>query len=184
MKRLSLLLIMVSVSAMILSCATTPPTPEETFKADNEVFLKAPSFGKDEVFRVLVMSDTYQISQTAAKESIARLEDKGGDQFMIEDLAKNDKINEAREAIYTVSLYPDSGRIYQIRPKRLSNLLEVDHLIVQDIQRWNIVHPSGKKMSVSPLKFDVYYRVVLRKKISDDAILQEKRDALKDKIRH
>jgi hypothetical protein len=184
MKSLYLLLIMVSATSLILSCATAQPTPDEAIKAENEAFLKAPSFGKEEVFRVLVMSDTYQITQTAAKETISRLEDKGGDQFMVEDLAKNDKINEAREAIYTVSLYPDSGRIYQIRPKRLSNLLEIDHLIVQDIQRWNIVHPSGKKMEVSPLKFDVYYRVVLRKKISDEAILQEKRDALKDKIGH
>ena len=183
MKRLMLFFMVCGASAAVVSCSVQR-TPEDTMKADNDAFINGPAASNDEVFRVLMLSDSYQVSQVAAKETICRLEDKGGDQFMLEDLVKNDKINEAREAVYTVSLYPDTGRVYQIRPKKLSNLREIDHLIVQDLQRWNIAHPSGKKKEVTPIKFDVRYRVVLRKKMSDEAILQEKREAMKDKVSH
>ena len=183
MKRLMLFFMVCGASAAVVSCSVQR-TPEDTMKADNDAFINGPAASNDEVFRVLMLSDSYRVTQVSAKETIARVEDKGGDQFMLEDLTKSDKINEAREAVYTVSLYPDTGRIYQIRPKRLANLIEIDHIIVQDLQRWNIVHPGGKNKQVAPIKFDVRYRVVLRKKMSDEAILQEKRDAMKDKVSH
>ena len=183
MKRLFLFCVLCGAAASVLSCSVQR-TPEDTMLADNEAFMNAPAASANEVFRVLMLSDSYRVTQVSAKETISRVEDKGGDQFMLEDLTKSDKINEAREAVYTVSLYPDTGRIYQIRPKRLANLIEVDHIIVQDLQRWNIVHPAGKKSQVSPIKFDVRYRVVLRKKMTDEAILQEKREAMKNKVSH
>jgi hypothetical protein len=167
-------------AAMTVSCSMQR-TPVDTFKADSEEFLKGEPLTKEEIFRVFISSDSYQIAQVNSKDTMMRVEDKSGDQFMCEDLSKLDKINEAREAVYTVSLYPDNGRIYQIRPKKLANLIEIDHLIIQDLQRWNVVHPQGKKKELAPMKFEIHYRVVLRKRMSDEAILQEKRDVIKEK---
>lgn len=172
--------VFVCSAAMILSCSAQR-TASDTVTAENDRFLTGNASSNDEVFRVLIMSDTYKVNQVNAPATIMRVDDKSGDQFMCEDLAKCDKINEAREAVYTVSLYPDNGRIYQIRPKRLANLIEIDHLIVQDLQRWNVAHPEGKRKEIKPLKFEVHYRVVLRKKMTDEAILQEKRDIIKDR---
>jgi len=66
-----------------------------------------------------------------------------------------------------------------VRPKRLAALREIDELLVEDIQRWNFISPAKK--SVSPLRFDVRYRVVLRKKQSDEEIIKEVRDKMKEK---
>ena len=165
---------------MMISC-TVQRTPIDVVAEESAKFISSDPSSKDEVFRVLLSSEGYKVAQVNAKETIMRPEDPSGDQFMCEDLAKYDKINETRLAIYTIELYPDTGRVYKIRPKRLANLTEIDTLIVQDLQRWTVANPDKKKKEVSPLKFEVTYRIVLKKKMSDEAILQEKRDALKEK---
>jgi len=165
---------------LLVSCSVQR-TQTDIIAEDNEKFIKADPSSKDEIFRVLLSSDGYKAFQVNAKDTIMRSEDPSGDQFICEDLAKNDKINETRLAIYTVELYPDTGRVYKIRPKRLANLSEIDSLIVQDLQRWSVANPDKKKKEVSPVKFEIHYRVVLKKKMSDEAILQEKRDAMKER---
>jgi len=47
------------------------------------------------------------------------------------------------------------------------------------MQRWNFTSP--KKRQIAPLKFDVRYRIVLRKKQSDDEIIKEVREKMKEK---
>ncbi len=64
-----------------------------------------------ELFRVLMMSDRYLIAQMNHTEKILRNEDSGGDRYMTEELKKFDKIDEEREGVIAVWLYPDSGRL-------------------------------------------------------------------------
>ncbi len=166
---------------LLSGCATVEKNDKDAdpFKAENEKFLSDTSQNKEEVFRVLVQSDGYTVVQSSSGETIARSPDPSGDKFISEELVRYDKINEAREAILSISLYPDTGRIMKVRPKRLAALREIDELLVEDIQRWNFVSPAKK--SVSPLRFDVRYRVVLRKKQSDEEIIKEVRDKMKEK---
>lgn len=171
--------------AMIIGagCATQQQkqtqTPQASYEAENTEFLNAAPADNDELFRVVIMSDTYTVVQKTSPETISRVEDKSGDKFIYDELTKYDKINEVREAVLTISLFPDTGRIMKIRPKRLAALREIDELIVEDLQRWNFVSP--KKKTISPLKFDVRYRIVLRKKQTDDEILKEVREKMKEK---
>ncbi|MCP4136267.1 MAG: hypothetical protein GY754_35180, partial [bacterium] len=76
----------------------------------------------------------------------------------------------AREGVFTVWIYPDSGKLMQIRPQRSTFIIEADKLIMEDIQRWSFDFP---KKVITPTKFDIKYRVVLRKKLSDKEILEE-----------
>ena len=131
-----------------------------------------------ELFRVLMMSDRYLIAQMNHTEKILRNEDSGGDRYMTEELKKFDKIDEEREGVIAVWLYPDSGRLMKVRPKKLTYLMEIDKLIVEDIQRWRFQFPPK---DVYPTQFDVRYRVILRKTLSDDEIMKEVRDKIIEK---
>lgn len=131
-----------------------------------------------ELFRVLMMSDRYLIAQMNHTEKILRSEDSGGDRYMTEELKKFDKIDEEREGVIAVWLYPDSGRLMKVRPKKLTYLMEIDKLIVEDIQRWSFQFPAK---DVYPTQFDVRYRVILRKTLSDDEIMKEVRDKIIEK---
>ncbi len=131
-----------------------------------------------ELFRVLMMSDRYLIAQMNHTEKILRNEDSGGDRYMTEELKKFDKIDEEREGVIAVWLYPDSGRLMKVRPKKLTYLMEIDKLIVEDIQRWSFQFPAK---DVYPTQFDVRYRVILRKTLSDDEIMKEVRDKIIEK---
>ncbi|MGL4369074.1 MAG: hypothetical protein ACRCUT_05295 [Spirochaetota bacterium] len=173
--------VMAFFAAGVMVSCSAQRIPADITAQENEQFMAGAPSSPDEVFKVLLSSEAYTVKQISSPETIMRDTDPAGDQYMREELGKCDKINEVREAVYTVSLYPDTGRVYQIRPKKLSNLIEVDNLIVQDLQRWSIANPDKKKKEVSPLKFEVHYRVVLKKKMSDEAILQEKRDAMKER---
>ena len=75
-------------------------------------------------------------------------------------------------------LFPDSGGIMKIRPTQLTFLVELDNLMIEDLQRWTFSFPDK---SVEPTKFDVKYRIVLRKKLSDEEIMLQIREKIKDK---
>jgi hypothetical protein len=172
-----------SVIFFAFGCATTQTvqTPVDNIAADNEAFLNAPPASSDELFRVVIMSDSYAVVQKGAAETISRVDDKSGDKFICEELSGYDKFNEVREAVLTVWLFPHNGNITKIRPKRLASLIEIDKLLNEDLQRWNFKSPDPKKKTVSPLKFDVRFRVVLRKKQSDEEILKGVREQSKEK---
>jgi predicted small secreted protein len=140
----------------------------------NEDFLAVKS-NVPELFRILFTSDDYIVVQTRAQTIIKRVKDNGGDRYMMEELKKYDIMNEARESIVEIKLYPDTGRVMQIRPYKATYLKEIDKLLLEDIQRWNFEFP---KKYVSPLKFTVRYRVALRKKQSDEEIMKERRQKM------
>jgi len=142
----------------------------------NADFLSADD-NASEVFRVLISSNHYIVSQMKFGNIIARVKDTGGDEYIIDEIKRLDKINEIREGLISIWLFPDSGSIMKVRPQRPTYIVEVDKLLTDDVQRWNFNFP---KKIVQPTKFDIKYRVVLRKTQSDDQIIKEVQKRLRD----
>lgn len=153
----------------MVSCATTA---EKKLNAENRMFLNSPYVaGEDkEVFRVLIMSDKYEVFQTAYNDTIERDKDPGGDRYICDEVRKYDKIDEAREGMYYVSLFPDRGTLMRVRPRKPLNLIELDNLILDDLQRWSFSFP---RRTIHPVNFYVKYRIVLRKRQTDEEIIRE-----------
>jgi hypothetical protein len=180
MKKFSLI---ITVSAAMLliftSCKTVDQISEEKdiFQKENEEFLALDSSkdfvkkipGVNETFRVLLSSERYTVAQGRYLNYIERNPDAAGDKYISSEMSKYDMINEARTGIISVWLYPDSGRIMKIRSQRPTYFKEIDALINDDIMRWNFTFP---RKVIEPTRFDIVYRVVLRKKKSDDEIIK------------
>jgi hypothetical protein len=161
--------IIIASLALALSCATTA---EKKIESDNKRFLKA-SFnrGEDkETFRVVITSSTYEVVQTDSTDTMEREDDPGGDKYICDEIRRYDKIDEAREGMYHVSLFPDRGTLMKVRPFKPMNLIELDNLILDDIQRWTFKFPQK---TIKPNNFYIKYRIVLRKRERDDKILKE-----------
>jgi len=171
MNRFTTILALISAIAVLLSsCSTTGSRDRsDPFARDNNKFITASS-GDGETFRVLISSDSYIINQLKYSKYIKRKKDPGGDSFMRGEMKKYDKINEARESVIRIWLYPDTGRIMKVRPQKPTFLMEIDQLLAEDIQRWGFEFP---KNIVEPTRLDIRYRIVLRKKLTDEEILRE-----------
>jgi hypothetical protein len=174
MKRLITYVVAGIFAGTLISCSTIQV---ESMQDENQVFLEEDVQNKNEVFRVLLSSDEYLVVQKHYPKSIKRSDDTSGDNYFREEISKLDKIDEVREGVAKVWLYPDSGKIMQVRLQS-TFLQEIDQIILEDIQRWSFSFP---KKEIFPLKFDVKYRVVLQKKLSDEQIMKEVRDHLKEK---
>jgi len=169
MNRIKQLFSILTVIAFFSLTACLSFMQGDHFKADNEAFLSGENL-KDEVFRVLITSDRYTVAQMKYKGTIKRVKDPGGDKYICDEMKRLDKINEAREGIMRLRLYPDSGRIMKVRPQKPLYLLELDKLITEDIQRWTFEFP---KSVVNPTVLDIKYRIVLRKKLTDEEIIRD-----------
>lgn len=168
-------MIMLCAVAAALSCATIG---EQKIRADNGAFLDAPfTRGVDrETFRVVIMSDTYQVVQVDYRDTMERQKDPGGDRYICDEVKKYNKIDEFREGMYHVSLYPDRGTLRKVRPFKPLNLIELDNLVLEDLQRWSFKFPKGV---VVPNNLYIKYRVVLRKRQSDAEIFREVEEKMK-----
>ena len=180
MKKFSPIITVFTALLLVLtSCKTADRFTDEqdAFQKENKEFLaldKDQNFvknipGVNETFRVLLSSDGYSVAQARYLNYIERNPDTGGDKYISSEMSKYDMINEARTGIVSVWLYPDSGRIMKIRSQRPTYFKEIDALINDDIMRWNFNFP---KKVIEPTRFDIVYRVVLRKKKSDDEIIK------------
>jgi hypothetical protein len=162
-------LFFITIIVIVVSCTTpvekkSDPNYEEFLVAN---FIK----GEDkETFRVLISSDTYAVVQTDYKDTIQREHDPGGDRYICDEIKKYDKIDEMREGLYHVSLYPDRGTLRKVRPYKPLNLIELDSLVIEDIQRWTYKFP---RKVIQPYSFYIKYRAVLRKKQTDEQIIKE-----------
>ncbi len=165
------------VLPVILSCQSgSVKDPYDQIKKDNEAFLRGDKKGS-ETFRVLLSSDEYRVVQLKSQATIERAADDGGDKYMQQEMGKYDIFDEVRTGLVTVWLFPDSGAINKIRSQQPTNLSEIDSLINDDLLRWSFKFP---KKIVEPTRFDVVYRVVLRKKLSDDQILDSVQQRMKE----
>lgn len=174
MKKTAVLVLVLVSLLSFNSCETTQTTgPSDPFARENREFLENKRV--PELFKVLFTSEKYQVVQTRYENVIRRVEDKGGDRYMMSEVKKYDKIDEAREGVLKVWLYPDSGKIMKIRPQQPTYLIELDKLITEDLQRWNFEFP---KNYISPTEFTIRYRINLRKKQSDEQIMKEIREKM------
>lgn len=155
--------------AMIISCATAA---EKKIESDNRRFLDAPfTSGEDkETFRVVITSDKYYVVQMESTDTIEREDDPGGDKYICDEIKKYDKINEAREGMYHIALFPDRGTLMKVRPYKPLNLIELDNLIIDDLMRWTFKFPEK---TIKPNKMFIKYRIVLRKMENDEKIRKE-----------
>lgn len=160
-----------------ISCVTSQKQGDGS-KADeeNREFLKSSGKG-GETFRVLLTSDEYKVVQLKYDKTMQRLPDENGDKYISSEIHKLNMIDEARVGVISVWLYPDSGKIMKIRSQRPIYFKEVDSLLNDDIMRWNLSFP---KKVIEPTKFDIIYRVVIRKKQSDEEIIKVVQDRMKD----
>lgn len=161
---------------LFLGCGSMQKASGDINSAENREFLE-PNRKAREVYRVLLTSDNYLVSQMKYTSSIKRTDDPGGDRYMCSELKKLDKIDEVREGLLSLWLYPDSGRIMKIRTQQSTYLLEVDKLLSEDIQRWSFTFP---RKIVEPTRLDIKYRVVLRKTLSDSQIIREVREKMRE----
>jgi len=169
-----ILILSLAFFAIISTSCSTMQSGDIT--GDSQDFINGDDLGK-ETFRVLLTSDAYQVKQFRYKGSIERTPDKGGDKYISHELKKLNMINEVRNGIITVWLYPDSGRIMKIRSQKPTYFKEIDSLINDDIMRWNFKFP---KRYIEPTRFDIVYRVVLRKKQSDEEIIKQVQNRIKE----
>jgi len=113
-----LLVFSIAVASLLLVSCKTAEVKDPLKERIDEYLSVNPN--TKELFRVLMMSDRYLIAQMNHTEKILRNEDSGGDRYMTEELKKFDKIDEEREGVIAVWLYPDSGRLMKVRPKKLT----------------------------------------------------------------
>lgn len=176
---LPLLLIVFSFGACRTATTTTTPDngeQKDSLSREDKKFLEIEP-ESSEVFRVLLTSDTYMVSQMKNEETIKRADDPGGDRYICDELKKNDKIDEVREGVIMLWLYPDSGGIMKVRPQKPTFLIEIDKLLTEDVQRWSFEFP---KKYIEPTKLEIRYRVVLRKKQTDEEIIRDMRDKMRE----
>lgn len=177
MRKLIYIFLAGAVSFQLISCKTA--TVEEIraqIREQNEEFLK-PDKKASETFRVLLSSDEYRVVQLKHDTTIERGKDDGGDKYISSEIQKLDMIDEVREGVISVWLYPDSGKIMKIRSQRPTYFKEVDALLNDDIMRWNFIFP---KKVIEPTRFDIVYRVVLTKKQTDEEIIKAVQERMKE----
>lgn len=175
---LSFRLIIILLIISCTGCLTSQEVDiDKQFKIENKKFLQINKDAK-EVFRVLLTSDDYIISQMKYGKLIRRADDPGGDKYMRDEIKKLNKIDEAREGVISIWLYPDSGSIMKVRPQKPTYIIEIDRLLTDDIQRWNFVFP---RKAVQPTRLDIRYRVVLRKRQTDEEIIKEVRQKMRER---
>jgi hypothetical protein len=164
------------------SCTTTTTVKDDSkpgkVDAKEDSFLTEEVKNRSEVFRVLMKADAYTVAQKFNAESIGRAKDDSGDQYFMTEIANLNKIDEVRHGIVGVWLYPDTGKLMQVRFLQSTYLRELDTMILDDIQRWTFEFP---KKRIDPIKFNVHYKIVLEKKLSDEQIMDEVRQGIKER---
>lgn len=159
-----------------ISCTAPAIKIDDAILDENSDFFKKEP-GANEAYRVLITSDYYIVLQSNYGDILTREDDAEGDKYFCERLSAYNKVDISRDAVISVNLYPDTGKLMKIRPKSLTNIMEIDNLIVEDIKRWNLGFSEDKS---GPGTIDVFYRVILSKKQSDDEIMKEVREKLKE----
>lgn len=173
MKRALFLIVFLAVS-----CAAPQKKQEGKKNWAEDTFLSANPKNRLEVFRILMTSDCYILSQKGFAESISRLPDDTGDKYFSEEIKRLNKIDESREGVVSIVLNPDSGQLMKMRFIQSTYLRELDQLITDDVQRWAYSFPQKR---VNPVSFNIHYKIVLQKTLSDEEIIREMRQEIKER---
>jgi len=172
-------IIFLVISSFVFFCKSPQEQIKETtnpkiIKTKNDFFGREKQ--KREVFRIFASSENFIIEQLAYEGKIEISSDPGGERSFTEDIGKYDMVDLFVTAIFSVEIYPDSGKLAKIRPVRPAKVSELNKLIAEDITRLRFKFP-GKR--VEPVKFNIQYGVLLQKKLSE----AERRKLLEDNVR-
>ena len=169
---------MMAVTIAALSCSTSQKGIYSTrgLTSEDKKFLNTEP-REEELFRIVLTSEKYLVKQMQSNDTIQRVIDTEGDRYICGEIRKIDMIEETREGIVSLILYPDSGKVMRVRPKKSTYIMEIDKIITEDMQRWTFSFPND---IVEPTKFDVHYRVKLRKRQTDEDIMREVRENMRE----
>ena len=165
--------------SFLYGCKTIPePKPlvkDHLEELKNEFFDEEPS--EKEAFRVFLASDGYEVKQVNFEDRMERKDDTSGDNYIMNKMEQFNIIEDSRESLVTVWVYPDTGKIMKIRPLKPTYLIELDQLIQEDIQRWELSYEDN---DISPTRFEIRYKTVLQKKVTDEEIIQKMKEKMDD----
>lgn len=143
---------------------------------DPELFQKD-SKNSDEVFRVVLSSESYQVRQIRKSEFIKRKPDPGGDSIIMEELLKYNKKDFVDDGIISVKLNAKTGKMETINTDRSTRIQQLLKIISNDATRWTLEHKSTEEPTVT--KYLITYNVVLINKSNRDQIKEELKKEVK-----
>ena len=134
-------------------------------------FFKKPSTNPEEYFRVIISSDSYELSQIRGSEEIMRKKDSGGDNNISGHISKFDKIDFKDEGTIEVIVNPAKKHIMGInfrhRAPRINDLAEI---MRDDASRWEFDYKNDE----NPKKiFEISYQIRLNKKSDRETVKEE-----------
>ncbi len=143
---------------------------------DPELFQRD-SKNYDEVFRVVISSESYQVRQIRKSEFIKRKPDPGGDSIIMEELLKYNKKDFIDDGIISVKLNPKTGKMETVNTDRSTRIQQLLKIISNDATRWTLEHKSTEEPTV--IKYLITYNVVLINKSNRDQIKEELKKEVK-----
>ncbi|MDX1961081.1 MAG: hypothetical protein SFU98_21105 [Leptospiraceae bacterium] len=127
-----------------------------------------PSTDANEMFRVMISSEGYQLRQIRATDKIRRKPDEGGDKFMVEEILKFNKIDRIDDGTVIVKLNSKTGKVENINFRRIPRIFDLAKYIQNDATRWTLEHKKEENPDIT--KFIVSYVIVLKKELSDNEV--------------
>lgn len=138
--------------------------------ADPELFQRD-SKNYDDVFRVVISSESYKVRQIRKSDFIKRKPDPGGDSIIMEELLKYNKKDFIDDGIISVKLNAKTGKMETINTDRSTRIQQLLKIISNDATRWTLEHKSTEEPTV--IKYLITYNIVLINKSNRDQIKEE-----------
>ena len=142
---------------------------------DHPLFQKDKKNG-DELFRVVLSSEYYQVRQIRQTENIKRKPDIQGDKVIMEELLKYNKKDFTDDGIISVKLNSKTGKIETLNTDRSTRIQQLLKIIQGDASRWFLEHKTEEPIIT---KFNIVYNVVLLNKATRDQIKEELKKEVK-----
>lgn len=135
-------------------------------------FFQKKSEMPNELFRVYLASDSYQVRQIRSTDKIQRKPDPGGDELAKEELKKFDLISFVDDGYVSIGLNTNTGKLEAIAfDRRVPRINDIAKIIQNDASRWNYEHLSKDGLP-AVTKFLVTYQIRLFASKSRDEIKQ------------
>ncbi len=126
----------------------------------------------NELFRVYMSSDSYQVRQIRNADKIIRKPDPGADELAKEEVKRFDLINFIDDGYIVVGLNSNTGKLETIAfDRRVPRINDIAKLIQNDASRFNYEHLT-KDGTPSVLKFIINYQIRLYPVKSRDEVKQ------------
>jgi hypothetical protein len=149
---------------------------EVTITSDDHPLFQKDSKNGDELFRVVLSSESYQVRQIRQTENIKRKPDIQGDKVIMEELLKYNKKDFTDDGIISVKLNSKTGKIETLNTDRSTRIQQLLKIIQGDASRWFLEHKTEEPIIT---KFNIVYNIVLLNKATRDQIKEELRKEVK-----